>query len=162
MAFWAVAKCVPQRDRLAIASVNHLGVETFAPRIRVQVGGYWRTTNLFGSYFFCRVVARWHFIERALGVAALVKVAGVPARCPDLEIRRLMSMIGPDGLVRLEPYSPPALKPGVEVVITDGAFTGFRGIFQGMTSHQRECVLLELLGAQREIELKAGSLAPVH
>ena len=70
----AILGRLPQRanhERLAAESVALAGFETFTPRIRVKRGVRWRTTPLFGSYFFVRVVDRWRILERTKIAAAL-------------------------------------------------------------------------------------------
>jgi hypothetical protein len=68
MPYWAVARTAPHHERLAVESVGMAGFETFVPRIRVKVGSQWRTTPLFGCYFFVRVVDCWRILERPIGV----------------------------------------------------------------------------------------------
>ena len=101
MSFWAVVRAEPGHDRLAVASVTLAGFETFAPKTRIQAGAKWRTVPLFSAYFFARVEDHWRAIERALGVAGLVKFGLTPARCPDEEIAKLIARSDPDGVVRL-------------------------------------------------------------
>jgi len=86
MPYWAVARTAPHHERLAFESVALAGFKTFVPRIRVRVGPQWRTTPLFGCYFFVRVVDRWRILERTVAVLNVVKFGAAPARCPDEEI----------------------------------------------------------------------------
>jgi hypothetical protein len=44
------------------------------------VGAKWKTTPLFNTYFFARIEERWRAIERAMGVASVVKFGAQPAR----------------------------------------------------------------------------------
>jgi hypothetical protein len=41
------------------------------------------------SYLFVRIVDRWGILERTAGVAGVVKVGAVPAKCPNREIATL-------------------------------------------------------------------------
>ena len=77
------------------------GFETLTPKVSARVGGGWRTTPMFGVYFFARILDQWRPIERALGVAGVVKVGTIPAKCPDQEIARLLERFDADGIVRL-------------------------------------------------------------
>jgi hypothetical protein len=86
-------------------------------------------------------------------------------RCPDGEIAKLIARADPDGIVRLSARPPGAsppriLTPGAEVVIADGPFRGFSGIRQGMSAHDRELVLINILGASRPVEIAAGLIVP--
>jgi hypothetical protein len=99
--YWAVARTAPHHERLAVEGVGQAGFETFVPRIRVKVGAQWRTTPLFGCYFFVRVVDRWRILERTMGVLSVVKFGASPARVPDAEIAGLLDRADPDGIIRL-------------------------------------------------------------
>ena len=98
------------------------------------VGAQWRTTPLFGCYFFVRIVDRWRILERTIGVLNVVKFGAAPARCPDEEIARCCR--GPI-LRRHPPVGPPAvtsskrvLTPGAVVAIAGGPLRGFEGNLQ--------------------------------
>jgi transcription antitermination factor NusG len=164
MAYWAVIRAVPNHDRLAAESVCQAGFETFTPKIRRRVGARWRTTPLFGCYFFVRVVDRWRAIERAMGVHSVVRFGATPARCPDAEIAKLIARTDPDGVVRLSPrpLSPSRriLTPGAAVAIADGPLRGLGAIYAGQTAREREIILLHILGASRPVEISAGLVLP--
>jgi transcriptional antiterminator RfaH len=165
--YWAVVKTVPGHDRLALASVTLAGFETFAPKTRVQVGAKWRTAPLFTTYFFARIEGAWRKIERSLGVANVVKFGAAPAKVPDAEIARLIERADPDGVVRLAPRPPPgAIRPaltlGSKVMIPNGPLAGFDGLYAGMSAHERELVLVNILGAQRPVKVAAGLLTVSH
>jgi transcription antitermination factor NusG len=167
MPYWAVCRSAPNHERLAAEGVALAGFETFIPRIRVKNGARWRTTPLFGCYFFVRVVDRWRILERTIGVLHVIKFGGAPARCPDAEIAALLERSDPDGIVRLPPRissrpspAPLALAPGTAVAIAAGPFRGFEAIHTGMTAHERELVLVNILGAQRPVEIAAGLIRP--
>ena len=165
MAYWAVVRSVPNRERLAVESVALAGFEVFVPRIRVRAGAKWKTCSLFPGYFFARVIDRWRILERTIGVLNVVKFGAAPARCPDEEIAALLARADPDGIVRLAarpslPSTGRVLTPGAVVAIADGPFRGFEGIYSGQSAQEREIVLLNLLGAVRPVEIAAGLLAP--
>jgi hypothetical protein len=149
---------------LALAGLSLTGYETFMPRTRQRVGLRWRTLPLFAGYFFARIVdGRWRAIERSLGVHSVVKFSEAsPAKCPDAEIAKLIARSDADGVVRLPtPRSqrlPRRSLPGARVVITGGALRGFEAIHTGMTSNERELVLLNVLGAPRQVEIASGLL----
>jgi transcription antitermination factor NusG len=101
MAYWAVARAVPNHDRLAAECVGLAGYETFVPKIRIRTGAQWRTTPLFVGYFFVRIVDQWRVLERTMGVFNVVKNGATPSRCPDAEIAKLIERADPDGVIRL-------------------------------------------------------------
>jgi transcriptional antiterminator RfaH len=164
MPYWAVIRAVPQHDRLAAESVVQAGFEIFTPRIRTRVESRWKTTPLFGLYFFVRVVDRWTVLERTRGVAGVVKFGTTPARCPDAEIAQLFERSDPDGIVRLN-RSPPhpaqhVFTPGAAVAIADGPFRGVNAIYAGMSAQDRELILIDILGRQTPVQISASALAP--
>jgi hypothetical protein len=63
MPYWTVLRSAPGHDVLAYEGVVRAGFEIFTPKIRTRIGAKWRTSPLFGWYFFARVVDQW----RALG-----------------------------------------------------------------------------------------------
>jgi len=96
-----------------------------SPRSERAPAAQWRTTPLFASYFFVRIVDRWRAIERSPGGLSIVKFGPTPARCPDQEIGRLLERADADGIIRLPAHPPGAsppriLAPGVTVTIGDG------------------------------------------
>jgi len=87
-------------------------------------------------------------------VFGLIKNGETPARCPNSEIGALLARADRDGVVRL--MRPPGSRfaPGDRVSVR-----GFDGIYLGMGAHDRERVLLTILGAQRPVEIAAGLIA---
>jgi transcriptional antiterminator RfaH len=164
MAYWSVVRAVPQHERLAAESVGRAGFETFVPRIRTRIESRWRTTPLFGVYFFARIEDRWRAIERSMGVLDIVKFGTTPARCPDEEIAKLIARSDPDGVVRLQARplmtSSRVFASGAHVAIAGGPFAGLDAIHTGMTAHERELVLINILGARRPVEIAARFVRP--
>jgi transcription antitermination factor NusG len=135
------------------------------PLMRQLVALHWRTVPLFVPYVFIRVGSDgiWRPIERTMGIAGLVKFDDDrPARCPNSEIARLLSMAGPDGMVRLpsaQPQRQPrGISPGVRVMITKGPFSGFQALCVEQTAEARVAILMQTLGAPRRVEISTGSL----
>jgi transcriptional antiterminator RfaH len=165
-AYWAVLRSAPGHDVLAYEGVARAGFETFVPKIRVRVGAQWRTNPLFGCYFFARVIDQWRVLERTIGVLSVVKAAGVPARCPDEEIATLIARSDADGIIRLsssltsQSVVRRAFEPGEKVAIADGPFRGFNGLHTGMSTRDREMLLINILGGQRPVTVAAGQVVP--
>lgn len=166
MPYWTVRRSAPGHDVLAYEGVVRAGYEIFTPKIRIRVGKRWKTNPLFGCYFFVRVVDQWRALERTIGVLCVVKAAGMPAKCPDEEIATLIARSDADGVIRLsssltsQSVVRRAYEPGAKVAIADGPFRGFNGLHTGMTTRDRELVLINILGASRPVEIAAGLLAP--
>jgi transcriptional antiterminator RfaH len=157
--YWAVARTLPNHDRLAAECIAR-SFEIFVPKVRTRFGA----TPLFPCYLFIRIVDRWRVIERTMGVLSLIKFGDKPAKCPDNEIALLLARADPDGIIRLGPRrslngTRSTLAPGATVTVTGGPLAGFDGLYQGQGAHDRERVLLTMLGAQRPVEIAAGLLA---
>ncbi len=163
MSYWAVARAVPNHDRLAAKCVGLAGDETFVPKIRIKAGTQWRTVPLFPSYLFVRIIDQWRVLERTMGVFGVVKNGTMPSKCPDEEIRKLLGRADPDGVIRLgaRPSSPHReFTPGAAVSIAAGPLAGFDAIYSGQKAAEREIILLTILGASRPVEISAGLLTP--
>lgn len=166
MPYWAVLRSAPRHDVLAYEGVARAGFEIFTPRIRTRTGARWRTDPLFGCYFFTRVVDHWRVLERTIGVLSVVKAAGVPAKCPDEEIATLMARSDPDGVIRLSSVLTPqavvrhSFVSGAKVTVTDGPFRGFTALHTGMSTRDREMLLIDLLGRKTTVGVPAAFVAP--
>src|SRR5260370_42153579 len=101
MSYWAVARAVPNHDRLAAECVGLAGYETFVPKIRTRVGAQWRTTPLFVGYFFVRIVDQWRGLERPLGGVNGVQNGAPPSPRP--------------GPARAKPLHPPRPDRGIRL-----------------------------------------------
>jgi transcription antitermination factor NusG len=160
MSFWGVVRSLPKREAFAAERLrmDH-GFEVFLPLVQTKRA----SQPLFSGYFFCRIVDRWRAINSTLGVLCLVRVGDCPARCPDHEIEVLRSMVV-GGFVRLpEALGPPVKRQiaiGSKVKITSGPFGGWVGLYAGMTTRERELVLLNVLGAQRPVAIASHLIAP--
>jgi transcriptional antiterminator RfaH len=164
MAFWAVARTLPNRERSAYENVVLRGYEIFTPKIRTRIGGQWKTSWLFPCYLFVRVVDRWRAIERSHGIISLVKFGETPARRPDEEVGRLLERSDRDGIIRLQARTSLSdsriIAPGATVAIADGPFRGLDGIYAGMSGQERELVLINVLGRQTPVTITAGLVVP--
>jgi transcriptional antiterminator RfaH len=157
--FWSVARTLNQREAFAAERLKESGFDTLLPRIHKGK----TITPLFSGYLFVAIVEQWRAIDRTLGVLKLVRFGDAPSRVPDREIEALRARMGSDGIIKLPP--PPEARKrlytkGVRVRITGGAFDGLGGIHSGMTSGEREVVLLVMLGAAREVKVARHLVQP--
>ena len=81
-----------------------------------------------------------------------------PARVPDRVIAEIQSRER-NGLVELPKL--PRFKPGDPVRIGRGAFQGHLALYDGQPAPERIAVLLQLLGAERRLELAADAVEPI-
>lgn len=138
--------------------LNLRGFETYWPQVR----GKLKPQSLFPGYCFVLITLQWSPARWAPGVTKLLMNGDEPAKVPDRIIAELRSRER-DGLIVLPP--PPRFRPGAcfrpgdQVRIKDGVLTGCFGLVDGMRSHKRISVLLEMLGGARPIEMPAADVA---
>src|SRR6516162_499296 len=148
--YWGVARTEPNRENLAASCLATAGFETLLPRVKAN--GH--ITPLFSNYLFValdELGLGWTKVNRTIGVLKMIAFGDRPARVPDREIESLRSRMH-DGLITLPP--PPGRRrfmKGEKVRIVGGPFEGMRGLHTGMTMHQRELILIAMLGAQRQV-----------
>ena len=120
---------------------------------------------LFSGYFFVRIIEQWRSINFCFGVLGLVRVGDCPSKMPDAEIEAIKAMIV-GGFVRLpESRGSPVnrkIEIGAKVRITAGPFGGMSGLYAGMSTKDRERVLLHVLGGQREIRIASNLVIPAQ
>jgi transcriptional antiterminator RfaH len=157
-----VARTVHQHEPLAVVCLATAGFEVLFPR--VKTGG--RIAPLFSNYIFValgELGLGWTVVNRTIGVLRMVAFGDRPARVPDREIESLRSrMTGERGLIVLSP--PPgrrAFAKGEAVRIVGGPFAGLNAIHTGMTAHEREMVLVMMLGASRQVRIARHLIAEV-
>jgi transcription antitermination factor NusG len=150
--FWAVAQTQPQRERLAIEELGRAGFSIYFPRIRFRQNGRWRITGLFPGYLFVAITDHWWAARWCRGVLRLLGVDGsTPARLHGNVISEIRKQ-EKNGFVVLKPRSE-KLRKGQQVRIVGGQFSGHLAFYEGQSSHDRERVLLDLLGRQVLVEL---------
>ena len=152
MSFWAVAQAKSQRERTAQRFLDREGFETYLPLIQAANK---RSVPLFPTYLFVRIIDRWYSIENTIGVLQLLLSGDLPAKLPDsviLELRRRER----NGIVHLP--KPRGMQIGDRVRVLRGSFVDHVGLYDGMTSQQRQFVLLELLGRKVRVELSKADL----
>ena len=162
-AFWGVVRSLPKREAFAAERLRmDQGFEVFLPLVQTKRA----FQPLFAGYFFCRIVDRWRSINTTFGVLCLVRVGDCPARCPDREIASLKAMIDEHGYIKLPEAPPPPVRRkiaiGSKVRIASGPFGGMSGLYAGMSTKDREKILLNLLGSQRPVLIPSNLVIPAQ
>jgi transcription antitermination factor NusG len=106
---------------------------------------------------FVLIELQWHGARWCAGVRNLIMDGMAPARVPDRVIAEIQSRER-NGLVELPRL--PRFKPGDTVRIGRGAFQGRLALYDGQPAPERIAVLLQLLGAERRLELAADAVEP--
>ena len=156
MSYWTVAQCETQRIHLTRLLLMRGEFETYMPRFKSKVG---KILLLFPSYIFVRITSQFYPVMWTPGVTRILMTGDQPARLPE-EIVSTIRKREVGGFVKL-PSNGRRLHKGDKVKITRGSFEGQIGVYDGMSAHQRERVLLELLGSWVSVELAATDVIPV-
>jgi transcriptional antiterminator RfaH len=141
---WYVVQTKPRQEFRAQDHLQRQGFRCILPLIRLEKirrgARTWIEEPLFARYVFIEMGgpdANWSVLRSTRGVSQVVRFGGVPARMP---VRWMDSVLSCDR----EPVR--LFNSGQRVVVTDGPFTGFEGIYQLPDGETRAIVLLELLG----------------
>jgi transcriptional antiterminator RfaH len=154
MAYWAVARLQPHRERLALHCLGLAGFTVYLPRLRSERVSHGRRIEtrrpLFPGYAFVSIELQWSMARYAPGIVGLIMNGAGPARVPDQVIAGLRAR-EVRGAVDLPKSS--GLKLGEHVKILGGPFRGHLALYAAMKPHQRVEVLLALLGSQQRVIL---------
>ena len=161
---WYLIHAKVRQEGTAEMNLQHLGVETFLPRLKqikanrcqIQAEG---KGPLFPGYLFVRVDMSTEFrkVNFAHGVLKVVKFGSAPALVPE-EIIHSIRAREDNGLVVLYPSS--SLQAGQAVLIDKGPFSGFEAIFeQELNGIQRVALLLKTVAYQGRIVIDRDCLA---
>jgi transcription antitermination factor NusG len=153
-AYWGVAQV--SAPALVETSLARDGFETYRPRIKVDR----RAEPLWPGYLIVKIRVRWWPVRWCPGVVRLLMNGEVPARLAD-EIVNDLKAREHRGFVKLQRY-PGVLAKGDKIRVTaPGNFTGFTGIFEGMSGQDRQRVLLQMMGQWVSAIMPAGSVERV-
>lgn len=146
--------------------IKRLGLDVLLPRVKHKrvVGEIFQTVimPLFPSYLFAKFhpAAYLHLIQYARGVNHVVSAGKAPLPVDQGIIDAIQSHIGQDGYVVFERT---ALHPGDRVIVQDGPFQGFRGLFtRELNDRNRVVILLEGIEYQARIMLERPYLKAVE
>jgi transcriptional antiterminator RfaH len=104
MAYWAVARLQPHRERLALHCLGLAGFTVYLPRLRSERVSHGRRMEicppLFPGYAFVSIEMQWSKARYAPGIVGLIMNGAGPARVPDRVVAEIRSReVG--GLVEL-------------------------------------------------------------
>jgi transcriptional antiterminator RfaH len=159
---WFCARTKPKHEHIAAANVQkNLGLEVFHPRLKVSRPtrrGVVRVVEpLFPCYIFVRCVLADQLAEirYTTGVSTIVHFGLRTPTIPDSVIEELQECFGMEEMMTVED----CLRPGVEVVVAEGAFLGMRAsVLRVLPAKQRVQVLLEVLGRPTAVEFDRSSV----
>jgi len=159
---WFCVCTQPKHEHIAAAHLRKMeDVDVFLPRIRFKRGArqgmVWVTEGLFPGYLFARFDWQTSLrrVQAATGVRGVVHFGEHWPVIPKEIIEDLRQVVGTDELHTISPK----LSPGDAVQIADGTLRGLQAVVSRvMPSRERVTVLMELLGRQTMVELKAQTM----
>ena len=154
--YWSVIQSQPACERRALWHMTYQGFTTYAPRERITRIVRGKKVQcarwLFPRYVFVWITDHWHALFTTIGVTRVLLNGEQPARIPDGFVESMRAREH-KGLITVPKHR---FDIGQQVQVTGGLFAGARALYQGMTSQQREIILLEALGCR--VELAPGLL----
>jgi transcriptional antiterminator RfaH len=164
---WLAVQTQPHRfgsETRAVLNLERQGFEAFCPRYRMSVWPADRADRpLFPRYVFARVdldAEEWRPILGTLGVQDLVWAGDRPGVVPDSVLAEIKArcLVHRRGIIIIR---PPTIPAGAPVVVTDGPFASFNGIFECEDDQQRVWVLLSLFGRECRISTSPENIRRV-
>ncbi len=161
--FWYAIQSHPNKEDFLWNQLRLRDIEVFYPRVRVHTVNprARKIKAYFTGYLFVRVdldemgVSTLQWMPHARG---LISFGGEPAVVPEGLISAIRQRVGEISKAGGELFD--GLQAGDEVIIHDGPFAGYEGIFDlRLTGSERVRVLLQLLNhTQIPVELDAGTI----
>lgn len=158
---WYVVHTHPKQEDRTTSNLQVQGIETLSPKLRVKrynqfTGQLIRAVRpLFPSYIFARFKFNdsYHRVRFTKGAHSLVSFNNGPAPVDDEVVDLIRARLGSDGLVIMGEE----LTPGDEVVINEGRFQNFCGIFEReMEDADRVRILLNTVSFQPHVVVDRG------
>ena len=138
------------------------GYTTYLPMTQKKIrrnGKYIHTTApFFSRYLFIRLntdADNWSPIRSTIGVACIVRFGGLPAVVPEGLINVLRQQENETGL---QDNIEKQLQLGDKVMVLDGPFAGYQGVFQQATGAERVAILLDIVGRNTAVTLSMHDL----
>ncbi len=144
---WYVIHTHPRQEDRTEANLTSWGVETFVPRYRSRLMKQSRSRPsysarpLFNGYIFARFASQadvFHKVRYTRGVHSIVSIGKSPVALEEGIIEIMMSRLDGDGFVKLDDE----IKPGDDVVVSDGVFGGFVGVFDRRIKDSERVIIL--------------------
>jgi transcriptional antiterminator RfaH len=160
---WFCVRTKQKNEHIAAAHLRDLeNVNVFCPRVRFKrprgQRTMWVTEALFPGYVFAKF--NWFnqvkAVHYANGVTGIVKFGDQWPIIDDHIIEDWQASMGEDELAVCEELP----EPGEDILITEGAFTGsIAEVVKVSSSRKRIAVLMDFLGRQMQVELKADQFS---
>lgn len=160
---WFVAQTRPHAERRALEHLTNQGFEAWLPeylkRRRHARQVDWVRRPLFPCYLFLHLdldAERWRSVLGTVGIVGLVGGDRRPTPCADEVIAAIRQRVDDNGLVVVDTAS--TFRVGEKIKIAEGPFADLEGVFLNLTDRERVQILLNLLGREVKVVVKADRL----
>jgi transcriptional antiterminator RfaH len=145
---WYLVQTHPRQEDRAENNLKSFGIETLAPKFKDRRRNFYtgevtlHAKPLFSSYIFTRFIANdlYQKVRYTRGIRRLVSYGDFPTVIDEEIIAMIRSRIREDGFAKMNED----LKPGDKVIIQEGPFRNFAGIFESeMKGADRVSILLQ-------------------
>ncbi len=162
---WYCIHTKPKSEHIAAAHLKQIeGLDdVFAPRISYLKNTRRGKVTFIEALFPCYIFARFSLgtllraVNGAHGVVRIVRFGDdqyIPV--PDQIIDEWRAAVTDDAVIPVAP----ALEPGDEVEVVDGAMSGIKTVItRVIPAQQRIFILLEILGQEREVEVSVDGIS---
>jgi transcription antitermination factor NusG len=163
----AIATTIPFSEAIAEENLKRQGFVSWLPKFQETIVQRGRKVEkislLFPGYILIYIEERWRSIMSTRGISRLFVSGDVvgtedrrrPILMRDEELHRLRMKQDKHGLIQLPSEE---FVRGQRVNVVRGVYEGRSAIYQGMSSRDREIVLMSCMGRQVPVELAAGDL----
>ena len=159
---WYLIFTKPRQENLARENLERQGFVTYLPlaqQTRRRNSRYIKAIeSYFPRYLFIQLntdTDNWAPIRSTVGVSQMVRFGGLPAVIPDDLIACLGENDDANGIQELVEQE---FSPGDRIIIVDGPFAGYKGIYQQQKSAERVAVLLEIVGKNAALTISVHDL----
>ncbi len=164
---WYVLRIKPYQEKRVVAQLSRRDIEHYCPLLKVfrrdLITGRRQVEPFFPCYLFARInlTASYEEIRRLGGVRDVLRFGNFfPCVAPQVitELRRRET---PAGYIRVR-LGPRKLVASEAVIITNGLFTGQKGLFtRYLNGPERVCILLNFLERQVRVAMPAAVVRPL-
>ena len=161
---WYVVNTKPRNEDRAAMNLVNGGIEVLAPRLRLRKykeGKFVQVIEpMFPGYIFVRFhpVDEFRMVKYARGVKTIVHFGGTIVPLQDEMIDFIRARLE-DGVASIEKSK---IDKGEKILIKDGPFKGFSGIFESeLDGKERVAILLEGVNYCAKMEIDRDLIDPV-
>ena len=151
---WYLVKTKPRQEKIAIQNLENQDFRVYCPRAKINK----KNVVLFPGYLFIQLdeeVENWSPIRSTKGVLNFVKFGLNFAKIPDniIAFIKANEKLTSEKIKNLNDF-----EVGENVMIVDGVFKNYIGIFKSLKSDDRVILLMNMLGQQQSINIKRNSI----